>query len=217
MQRHYRNLAIVALLIALGLVLEIAGLLDARQLLAVARGYTQHWWLIPLLILAQAGLFTFALAGSVFLWIVAPLYSPAMSAFILAAGGTLGGLGAYLFSKYLTEEWTIRIRNSRSYQLLHAQDNFLSLFAMRVFPAFPHSLVNYSSGILEVRLSHFVLAAVLGIAIKSYVYANVIYNASSAMSLDLLLDISVIGPLIVLSMLSAMGVYINYRSTRKQH
>ena len=203
------------MLITLGLVLEIAGLLDARQLLTVAREFAQHWWLVPVLILAQAVLFTFALAGSIFLWIVAPLYPPAMTAFILAAGGTLGGLGAYLFSRYLTEEWTTKIQGSRSYRFLYAQDNFLSLFAMRVFPAFPHSLVNYSSGILKVKLSHFVAAAVLGIAIKSYIYARVIYSASNSLSLDMLLDISVVGPLILLSMVSALGVYINYRIPKK--
>jgi uncharacterized membrane protein YdjX (TVP38/TMEM64 family) len=191
-------------------------LLDARQLLTIAREYTQYWWLIPVLILAQVVLFTFALAGSIFLWIVAPLYPPAMATFILAAGGTLGGLGAYLFSNYLTEEWKTKIENSRSYKLLQAQDNFLSLFAMRVFPAFPHSLVNYSSGILNVKLSHFVLAAVLGIGIKSYIYARVIYPASSSLSLDILLDISVFGPLVVLSLVSALGVYINFRITTKR-
>jgi uncharacterized membrane protein YdjX (TVP38/TMEM64 family) len=213
---HVNKLVIIVLLITLGLVLEIAGLLDARQLLTIAREYTQHWWLIPVLILAQVVLFTFALAGSIFLWIAAPLYPPAMATFILAAGGTLGGVGAYLFSNYLTEEWKAKIENSRSYKLLRAQDNFLSLFAMRVFPAFPHSLVNYSSGILKVKLSHFVLAAVLGIGIKSYIYARVIYHASSSLSLDMLLDISVFGPLVVLSLVSALGVYINYRITTKR-
>ena len=213
---HVNKLVIVVLLITLGLGLEIAGLLDARQLLTVAREYTQHWWLVPVLILAQVVLFTFALAGSIFLWIVAPLYPPAMATFILAAGGTLGGLGAYLFSNYLTDEWKVKIQDSRSYKLLQAQDNFLSLFAMRVFPAFPHSLVNYSSGILNVKLSHFVLAAVLGIAIKSYIYARVIYGATSSMSLDMLLDISVFGPLVLLSVVSALGVYINYRITNKR-
>lgn len=204
------------MLITLGLVLEIAGLLDARQLLSVAREFVQHWWLVPVLILAQAVLFTFALAGSIFLWIVAPLYAPATATLILAAGGTLGGLGAYLFSKYLTDEWTARIQNSRSYKMMQAQDNFLSLFAMRVFPAFPHSLVNYSSGILKVRISHFVAAAILGISIKSYIYARVIYSASSSLSLDMLFDISVIGPLVLLSVVSALAVYVNYRFTTKQ-
>ncbi len=214
-RRHVNKLVIVILLITLGFALDIAGLLDARQLLTLAREYTQHWWLIPVLILAQTILFTFALAGSIFLWIVAPLYAPATATFILAAGGALGGLGAYLFSGYLTEEWKTRVQNSRSYKLLQAQDNFLSLFAMRVFPGFPHSLVNYSSGILNAKLSHFVVAAVLGIGIKSYIYARVINSASNSLSLDLLLDISVFGPLVLLSALSALGVYINYRITTK--
>jgi uncharacterized membrane protein YdjX (TVP38/TMEM64 family) len=214
-RRHIKKLVIVVLLIALGLVLEILGLLDAGRLLAIAREYAQYWWLIPVLILAQTILFTFALAGSVFLWIVAPLYDPAMAAFILSAGGAMGGVGAYLFSGYLTDEWKARIQNSRSYRLLQAQDNFLSLFAMRVFPGFPHSLVNYSSGILNAKLSHFVIAAVLGIGIKSYIYARVINSAASSMSLDMLLDISVIGPLLFLSVSSALGVYIHYRITTK--
>lgn len=212
-RRHIKKLLIVVCLITLGIVLEIAGLLDAGKLLAVAREFTQYWWLIPVLILAQTVLFTFALAGSVFLWIVAPLYTPATAAFILAAGAALGGLGAYLFSGYLTEEWKARIHDSRSYKLLQAQDNFLSLFAMRIFPGFPHSLVNYSAGILNAKLSHFLLAAVLGVGIKSYLYARVINSASDSLSLDVLMDVSVIGPLVLLSMLSALGVYINYRIT----
>ncbi len=75
-QRHRTKLLLVILLVSLGLYLEVAGLLDARQLLEVARGYAQHWWLILILILAQSILFTFALAGSLFLWIAAPLYPP---------------------------------------------------------------------------------------------------------------------------------------------
>ena len=197
--------------------MEIAGLIDANQVLLVAREYAQHWWLVAALILAQAILFTFALAGSIFLWIAAPLYAPPMATFILATGATLGGLGAYFFAGYLSLEWKAKIRNSRSYKLLQAQDNFFPLFAMRVFPGFPHSLVNYSAGILEVKLSHFIAAAILGISIKSYIYARVIYSASDSPSLDLLFDISVIGPLILLSVISALGVFIKYRMTKKEY
>jgi len=83
----------MALLITLGLVLEIAGLLDARQLLAITHEYAQHWWFIPVLILAQIILDTFALAGFVFLRIVTPLYDPLIATFILAVGGASGGSG----------------------------------------------------------------------------------------------------------------------------
>ncbi|MCP4471610.1 MAG: TVP38/TMEM64 family protein [Gammaproteobacteria bacterium] len=217
MIHKYRyKLVIIGLLISLGIGMELAGLLDAHQLLEVARGYTQHWWLIVVLILMQAVLFTFALAGSLFLWIAAPLYTPQVATLILAAGGTLGGVGAYLFSTYLTEEWRHKIENSHSYRILQARDNFFTLFAMRVFPGFPHAIVNYSSGILKARLSHFIVAAILGISIKSYLYANVIYAASSSLSLDLLLDFRIFAPLVALSLVSALLVYVNYRMTNSK-
>ena len=160
MIRSYtKKLVILALLITAGILLEVFGLLDADEMLIVAREYADYWWLMIVFVLLQMALFTFALAGSFFLWIVAPMYPPATAALILAAGGTLGGITAYLFSRRLTDEWIQRIENSQAYKLLHKQDNFFTLFALRVFPAFPHSLVNYSSGILNVKLSHFIPAA----------------------------------------------------------
>ncbi len=212
---HIKKLIIVVLLITAGILLEFAGLLDADKMLNIAREYTDHWWLVLVLILLQMILFTFALAGSFFLWIVAPLYPPAMATFILAAGGTLGGITAYLFSKRLTDEWIEKIENSHTYKLLRKQDNFFTLFALRVFPAFPHALVNYSSGMLNVKLSHFIPAAILGISIKSYIYSNIIYNATTSASLEELLDISTYGPLILLSAITLMGVFINYRLAGK--
>ncbi|MDH3633776.1 MAG: VTT domain-containing protein [Gammaproteobacteria bacterium] len=210
-KKHRSKLIIAALLITLGLAMEIAGLLDARQILTVAREYAQYWWLAVVLILAQALMFTFALAGSIFLWIAAPLYTPPMATFILAAGGALGGLGAYFFSNYLSQEWKEKVKDSRTYRTLQAQENFFTLFAMRVFPAFPHALVNYSAGILNARLSHFIAAAILGISIKSYIYARVIYSASNSASPGVLLDLTVIGPLVLLSVISAAGVFIKHR------
>ncbi len=201
-RRRIGKLVLLALLIMLGILLEIAGWLDARALLEIARGYAQHWWLALILIAAQAVLFTFALAGSLFLWVAAPLYPPLMATAILTAGGTLGGVGAYLFSRYLTEDWLDRLYRSRTYRLLQRHDNFLALFALRVFPGFPHALVNYSAGLLKARLSHFVAAAILGIGIKSYVYARVIDGAAQSLSFDLLLDFGILAPLVLLSALS---------------
>ena len=214
-KRYAKKLLIVAVLITTGILLEFYGLLDAEKMLHVARGYSDQWWLVLVLILLQAIMFTFALAGSFFLWIAAPLYPPTMATFILAAGGTLGGIGAYFFSQRLTDEWIQKIENSHAYKLLHKQDNFFALFALRVFPAFPHSLVNYSSGILKVKLSHFIAAAFLGIGIKSYIYAEVIYSAATTASLDALMDISTYGPLVLLSVLTLTGVLLKYKMTGK--
>ena len=212
---YIKKLFIVALLIVVGILLEVAGLLDAEKMLGIAREYADRWWLVLVLILLQMILFTFALAGSFFLLIVAPIYPPAMATFILAAGGTLGGITAYFFSKRLTDEWIEKIEKSRTYKLLHKQDNFFALFALRVFPAFPHSLVNYSSGILNVKLSHFIPAAILGISIKSYIYSKVIYNTTTSASFEDLLDISTYGPLILLSTFILIGIFIKYKLSTK--
>ena len=210
-QVYIKKLFIVAMLITTGILLEMYGVLDTEKMLNIAREYADYWWLVVVLILLQTVLFTFALAGSLFLWVAAPLYPPAMATFILAAGGTLGGITAYLFSKNLTDEWIKKIENSHTYKLLHKQDNFFVLFALRVFPAFPHSVVNYSSGILNVKLSHFIPAAILGISIKSYIYSKVIYSATTSASIEDLLDISTYGPLILLSALTLVGVFIKYK------
>ncbi len=212
---YIKKLFIIAVLIVAGILLEIAGLLDAANMLSIAREHVDHWWLILILILLQMIFFTFALAGSLFLWIVAPLYPPAMSTFILVAGGTLGGVTAYLFSKRLTDEWIEKIEKSRTYKLLHSQNNFFTLFALRVFPAFPHSLINYSSGILNVKLSRFIPAAILGLSIKSYIYSKVIYNTAATASFEDLLDISTYGPLILLSIFVLIGVFIKYKLSGK--
>ena len=212
-RQNITALLIIGLLIVVGIALEIGGVVDAQKMLDLARGYADRWWLILLLILLQGILFTFALAGSLFLWVAAPLYQPAMSTFILAAGGALGGLGAYFFSQRLTDDWIGKIEKSRSYRLLRKQDNFFTLFAMRVFPAFPHSLVNYSSGILKVKLGHFVTAAILGIGIKSYVYSRAIYGATTTASIADLFDPAIFGPLILLSVISFAVVFLKYKLT----
>lgn len=210
-QTYIKKLGFI--LILTGISLELAGLLETNNLLNIARQYSDNGWLVLVLILLQAGLFSFALAGSLFLWVAAPLYPPIMSTFILVAGGTLGGLGAYFVSRKLTDEWVKKIEDSQTYKLLQKNDNFFTLFAFRVFPAFPHALINYSSGILNVNLYHFIAAAILGIGIKSYIYSKVIYNATTT-SLDEVLNFSTFGPLILLSVLTLAGVLIKYKISK---
>lgn len=209
--KAFKKPAVILILIITGIVLELSGLLDTAKWLIVAREYNDRWWLVIVLILLPAFMFTFALAGSLFLWIVAPLYPPLISAFILAVGGTLGGVMAYFFSQRLTDDWISKVENSHTYRLLHKHDNFFTLFAFRVFPAFPHSLINYSSGILQVKLSHFIVAGLLGISIKSYIYSKVIYSATTSASIDELLNISTYGPLILISAITLAGVAIKFK------
>lgn len=212
---HIKKLLLFLLLIILGIALQVSGYFDVEKLLMVAREYANHWWLILVLVLVQVFLFTFALAGSLIFWVTAPLYPPATATLILASGATLGGLGAYYFSEYIADEWIKKIENSHAYKILHHEDNFFTLFALRIFPAFPHALVNYSSGVLKVKISHFIVAAFLGVGIKSYVYADIVYNLSTTASIDDLLNFSTLAPLIGLSFVMIIGVFIKYKISNK--
>ncbi|MDH5764876.1 MAG: VTT domain-containing protein [Gammaproteobacteria bacterium] len=211
MKPYIKKLFFLSVLIITGIIFEIAGWLDPEKLLLMAREHADNQWLIVILIICQVVLFTFALAGSSFLWITAPVYSPAMSTFILVAGSTLGGISAYYFSRRLTDDWIHKVENSRVYKLLRKEDNFLSLFALRIMPAFPHALINYSSGILNIKLSHFIPATILGIGIKAYVFSSVIHQASDASSIGDLLDFSIYSPLLLISSLILLGLFIKYK------
>lgn len=206
----YKLLILVALLVT-GVLLSATGVLDPQMLLAMAREYSDQWWLVLILILAQVLLFTFALAGSAILWVAAVLFEPLAAALILAVGATLGGISAYYFSATLSEEWVQKVENSHIYRLLHKQDSFLALLAMRIMPAFPQGLFNYSSGILKVNMAYFVIASFIGIGLKSYVYAPIIYQAAGGASIEDLLDFSRLGPLILLSLLLFIGVIVKYK------
>jgi len=209
------KLLILGVLITIGALLQLSGLLDPGELIAIARQYADHWWLPVVLVLFQVVLFTFALAGTVFLWVAAVLFPPLTASIILAAGATLGGLSAYFFSATLSDEWVHRVESSHIYRVLHKQDNFFVLLAMRIMPAFPHGLVNYSAGILKVNLAYFVPATFIGIGLKSYIYAPVIYQAAGGASLNDLLDINTFGPLVLLSAVLLGCVIVKYQWDKK--
>ncbi|MGD9000940.1 MAG: VTT domain-containing protein [Granulosicoccaceae bacterium] len=212
---HTKKIILLGLLIAAGITMQMFDLLDPHELISIGRDYADQWWLIIVIIILQIVLFTFALAGSIFLWVAATLYPPATATFILVSGATLGGLSAYLFSAKLTEQWSARVQKSHIYRMLHKQDKFFTLLAMRIMPAFPHALVNYSSGMLHIKWRYFIPATMIGIGVKSYVYADVIYNASTAATFTELLDFSTYGPLLLMSAFIITGLFIKYRMDKK--
>ena len=205
--RHYKFIVLL-ILVGLGLALQQTGAIDLEGLIIFARQYADRWWLGVLLVVIQTVLFTFAMAGSSIVWITAAIFTPVTSTAIIASGTTLGGISAYLFSERLSEEWTQKIKFSRIYQLLQKESNFFTLFALRLMPGFPHSVINYSCGILKTRLINFIPAAIAGTAIKTYVYSLVIYNATTPEALTSTIDLSTVWPLLVLSLLILAAVFV---------
>ena len=173
-------LAGLLVLVCIGALLHALGVFDWRETLQWARGHAQHWWLAAALIVAQVVLFMFALPGSTVLWLVAPLYPPAVAAAILAAGGSLGGLAGYFFARRMTARQMALLRRKRLFLLLEKHADFPALLALRLLPAFPHSVINYGAGVLRLPVAAFLAAAALGLGVKSFLYASVIYPVAQA-------------------------------------
>jgi uncharacterized membrane protein YdjX (TVP38/TMEM64 family) len=201
------KIIILFILVGLGIAMQVTGKIDPEQLIAVARQYTDHWWLGVLLVVIQTVLFTFAMTGSSIIWIAAALFTPFTSTVIVTAGTTLGAISAYLFSERLSEEWRLKIKNTRIYILLRKEGGIITLFALRMMPGFPHSMINYSSGILRINFFSFVTAAITGTAIKSYVYSTLIYNATTPGVFTNSISFSTVWPLLLVSLLILAGVF----------
>jgi len=211
---HYK-LFILIILVGLGIILQLTGSIDPEQLIAVTRQYADRWWLAVLLVAIQTVLFTFALTGSSLIWIAAALFPPLTSTAIITTGTTLGSVSAYLFSQRLSVEWTQKIKNTRIYKLLQKEGNFLILYALRMMPGFPHSVINYSSGILKIKFINFIPATIFGTAVKTYVYSVLIYKSTTPGSLSNSIGISTVWPLLLLSLLIFAGVILKHHLKNK--
>lgn len=197
LQENWQTILLVILII-IGIVLEYFNIVDWKLFLEWARETQHQIWLPVLLITIQIILFMFALPGSSMLWVIAPIYEPILASLYLVVGSTLGGVAAYWFVQYVRSPLISKIQKHHLFQSLKVRSDFITLFSLRVFPGFPHSLINYSSGILGVPLIVFISSAVLGIGIKTYLYASVIHRAINTSDMSELVRAEVIGPLLVI-------------------
>lgn len=203
-QRSWRLLLLLSL-IGFGLILQVLDILSWPHILHWARGYSHLWWLPIVLILLQTALFAFALPGSLIVWVAAALYSPLSATFLSVCGGALGALAAYGFVQSMATPWRAKIRQHRFYPWLSKHGDFLTLCALRVLPAVPHSLINYSAGLLKIPLIPFFFATVLGFCLKFYLYASTLHYAMAAGTMAELVRLNIIGPLVAIALLLLGG------------
>jgi hypothetical protein len=78
------------------------------------------------------------------------------------------------------EGWERRLSRSPTYRLLERHCDVFTLCLLRILPGFPHSVINYGSGLLKVKTFPLVFATAVGFAIKGYLYAVTIYEAGKA-------------------------------------
>ena len=210
LRRHWAGL-LLGLLIVAGLVLASWHTRELAQFLEWGDRIADLPVAIVAVVVLMVVLFTFALPGSLVFWVIAPFHSPLVSVIMLLIGSVAGAFGAHRFSHRLGKRWSPGKNAERVVALLEQRSDLLTQTALRVFPGFPHSVVNYAGGVLGLPLGPFLLAALLGLTVKWGVYATAVHGAVEAIETGDALQLGTLLPLFVLAGLLLLGALVRRR------
>jgi uncharacterized membrane protein YdjX (TVP38/TMEM64 family) len=213
-KRPYK-LIILGIIIVTGVILHQSGVFDWYRILEVGEQYAHLWWFPPLIIIVKAVLYVFALPGSSMYWVAGVFFEPLAATVILVIGGLGGAIGGYFFSRRMSGEMEEKIQTSRFFRILRNHSDFATLSAIRTLPNFPHSIINYGSGLLHVPLPRFIVSTLIGFTAKSYLYASAIHHAATAEDASDVVQLQTILPLIGLTILFVAGKLISKRVTER--
>jgi uncharacterized membrane protein YdjX (TVP38/TMEM64 family) len=207
-RRRIRTLIFVAIA---GLLVGALQPYDIDELLGLGQQLAERPLYLVLIAFAMMLLFTFGLPGSLGLWLIAPFHPPVTATALLLAGSVGGALGAYLFSARFREPPSPDGFASRVLGHLSSHGGMLSQIALRILPGFPHSVVNFSAGILGLPLWRFLAAAAIGLAVKYGVYTTALYEVVEVVEEDRAAGWRTGAPLLVLASLILTGVWARRR------
>ena len=176
------KLYMLAALVILGLILAVWRPFDIDALISSGEALGDHLFFRLGVILLMVILFTFGLPGSLGVWLLAPFNPPLVAALLLVAGSTGGALGAYGLSARLGSDWEPQGLSRKIYKLLQRRGDFLTQCALRTFPGFPHSVINYACGVLRVSLPTYLAATCIGHFIKWGIYASALHGVTDAVT-----------------------------------
>jgi uncharacterized membrane protein YdjX (TVP38/TMEM64 family) len=96
-------------------------------------------------------------------------------------------------------------KDSMFFDFLEKNSNFFAFCAVRMIPGFPHSVINYGSGILKIPCLRFISATMVGFAVKGFVYASAIHETLEVSAISEMGKLKTLWPLLVLFALMALG------------
>lgn len=173
--------SLLAALIVVGLGVSFLGPWTPAELVVWGARWAGEPIVLVGLIALQAALFTFALPGSVMLWLIAPFHPTPVAVLALVCGSVAGAVGARAFAHYMGRDAAdAGPRAARVVTLLRRHSDLATQIALRALPGFPHSVVNYAGGVLELPVGRFALAAAVGLSVKWGVYVAVIRGMTTA-------------------------------------
>lgn len=210
-----RLLLLVGLL-ALGVVLEYAGVLDRARLHGLLETVAGRWWTPAALVAAMTAAYALALPGSALILPTALLFSPVPAAAIIAVGGALGAIAAYPLARHLGASWADDAAASPVFRLLQRNSDLFTLCGLRVLPGFPHSAINYGAGLLRVSPAVVLVSAAFGLAVKGYLYASAVQKMIHADEPGGLARLETVWPLLGLAALFAVGWGVRRWRTQRE-
>jgi uncharacterized membrane protein YdjX (TVP38/TMEM64 family) len=171
---------LLGLLLAAGAYFLLDQPFDRMEALALGASLAESPWTAVLLVLALILLLALGLPGTLMVWLIAPFYPPLIATALMLTGSVIGAAAAYTIAGFLGMGVYQRFSRHQTFRILASRSDFFTQTALRVLPGFPHAIVNYSAGMLRLPRITFLLAAVLGLAVKWAVYCwsiNTLFRA----------------------------------------
>ncbi len=200
-----RKQLIILFLIVTGFLFHYTQIADWRQVLELVQRFSDHWWAWTLILGTKILLYAIAMPGSSLIWIAAILYNPVQATLLIICGGTLGGFVGYFLSKKISSKDQSEKKESIFFGFLQNNSNFTALCAARMIPGFPHSVINYGAGILDIPWLRFVLATLVGFAVKGFVYSSAIHEVIEISDISELEKLEKVWPLLLIAGLMIIG------------
>ncbi|MCI0707326.1 MAG: VTT domain-containing protein [Ignavibacteriae bacterium] len=170
------------LLLAAVLVLFLdSGLYDEMSIENL-RALGSNPWTPALIIIAMTGAWAYSLPASVFFFITPLLFSPLMATAVICIGSAGGTTLGYVAARYVGGPWVERFKDHRLTKFIERHATFPSLFAVRIMPGSWHGPLNYGAGLVKIPFLKFLIATLIAISIKGYLYAVAISNSVNATS-----------------------------------
>ncbi len=204
-RKYPYKLILLGGIILTGIILHQMGIFDWYRFLEIGEKYAHTWWFPPAVVITKAALYMFALPGSTMYWVSGLLFPPVYATIIVVFGGVFGAVLAYRFAQNMSRDSAERIRSSRFFKILRNHSDFATLSAIRSLPNFPHSIINYGSGMLNIPMPRFLVSTIIGFTAKGFLYTSAIHHAATADALSDAIQLRTVLPLLGLVLLFAAG------------
>lgn len=115
------------------------------------------------------------------------LYGVGIGVVVVSIGSTLGATLAFVIGRHLARDWVAeKVSGNEKFEAIDGavgKEGWKIVGLLRLSPIFPFNLLNYSLGLTQVRLKHFLLASWIGMLPGTVMY---VYIGSIAASLTAL-------------------------------